>query len=258
MVPIGDVDNDGEEDFVNQANTGSLNGDGVVQEFSGETGQLLRSANAADSGGPVVTGNGRAGADGFIGRMGDIGSCANAPALDPNQPGPTCASATIGPPDGAGEILVGAGGVDVGGVRDVGRVFVLDGKTLVVLKRIDMPPADRALVAARQAENPLPATNVRGGLGRTAVTPRGLPPCEGNAGVGACPSLTDMPRAVRIGDTDGGGVPDVVLGANNFPENGATANPDSHCAKNAGAALCLAAGRVYTYRGEEIAGSTRR
>jgi len=255
MVPIGDVNGDGKEDFVNQATTGSLNGDGVVQQFSGETGQLLRSANAADSGGPVVTGNGRAGADGFISRMGDIGSCPNAPALDPNQPGPTCASATIGPPDGAGEILVGAGGVDVGGVRDVGRVYVLDGKTLAVLKRIDMPPADRALIAARQAENPLPATNVRGGFGRTAVTPRGLPPCEGNAGVGPCPSLTAMPRAVRIGDTDGGGMPDVVVGANNFPETGATANPDSHCAKNAGAALCLAAGRAYTYRGEEIAGS---
>ncbi len=87
-----------------------------------------------------------------------------------------------------------------------------------------MPPADRALVAAREAENPLPTTNVRGALGRTAVTPRGLPPCEGNAGVGACPALSAMPEAVRIGDTDGGGVPDVVIGANRFPENGATAH----------------------------------
>ncbi len=251
IVPIGDVNGDGKEDFVNLATTGSLNGDGVVQEYSGATGQLLRSANVADT----STAGGRSTADNFISRMGDIGSCANAPTLDPNQPGPTCASATIGPPDGAGDILVGAGGVDAGGVRDAGRVYVLDGRTLAVLKRIDMPPADRALVAARQAENPLPATNVRGGFGRTAVTPRGLPPCQGNAGVGDCPSLTAMPRAVRIGDTDGGGMPDVVVGANNFPENGATANPESHCAKNAGASVCLGAGRAYTYRGEEIAGT---
>ena len=250
-APIGDVDGDGEEDFVVVGLAGSLNNDGVIWQFSGRTGQLLRSANVADAGG---AGN-RSIVDRWVGRMGDIGSCPNAPALDPAQPGPTCASATIGPPDGAGEILVGAEGVDVGGVRDVGRVYVLDGRTLAVLKRIDMPPADRALLAARQAENPLPATNVRGGLGRTATTPRGLPPCEGNAGVGACLSLTAMPQAVRIGDTDGGGVPDVVIGANRFPENGATAHPESHCAKNAGASVCLDAGRAYTYRGEEIAGT---
>ncbi len=63
-----------------------------------------------------------------------------------------------------------------------------------------------------------------------------------------------MPQAVRIGDVDGGGVPDVVVGANNFPENSTTANPASHCARTPGA-TCLSAGRAYTYRGEEIAGS---
>lgn len=265
VVPIGDVDGDGKEDFVDVGQVGSFNNDGVVQQFSGATGQLLRSVNAADSGGPVATGNGRAFSNGFVSRMGDIGSCANAPAPDPAQRGPVCASATVGPPDGAGEILIGAGGVDVGGLVDVGRVFVLDGKTLAVLKRIDMPPADRALIAARQSENP--SLRVTGGFGRTAETPRGLPPCEGNAGVGPCPSQAAMPLAVRIGDTDVGGVADVVIGANNFSESRATAHPKSHCANNAGQTttsnsgtttfpdICVSAGRVYVYRGEEIAGT---
>ena len=247
---IGDVNNDGEEDIA--TNGDGLNNDGVVWVFSGETGQLLRTINAADAGG--------AGARTFVNRgsvhrMGDIGSCPGAPALNPAQPGPTCPNATIGPPDGANEILIGGEGADVGGVRDVGRVYVLDGATGVVLKRIDMPPADRALVAARQAENPLPATNVRGGIGRTAVTPRGMAPCQGNAGIGDCPSLTAVPLAVRAGDLDNGGVGDIIVGANRFPETGATADPLSDCAQKAGLAVCLDAGRAYVYRGEEIAGS---
>ena len=249
-VVVGDVNNDGEEDFA--SNGDGLNNDGVVWVFSGETGQLIRAVNAADAGG---TGARSFVNRGSIHRMGDIGSCPNAPPLNPAQPGPTCASATIGPPDGANEILLGAEGVDVAGVRDVGRVYVLDGATLAVLKRIDMPPADRALVAARQAENPLPMTNVRGGIGRTAVTPRGMPPCQGNAGVGDCPSLTAVPPAVRAGDLDGGGVGDIIVGANRFPETGSTADPLSDCARNAGVAVCLDAGRAYVYRGEEIAGS---
>jgi len=253
-APIGDVNADGKEDFVQVQDTGSLNGDGIIWTFSGATGQVLRTTNTPDAGGL----GGRSGADGFAGRMNDIGSCANAPTPNPAQPGPTCASATVGPPDGAGEILIGAGGVDVGGVTDVGRAYVLDGRTLAVLKRIDMPPADRALIAARAAELP-PVTGstvpaARGGFGRTATSPRGLPPCAGNAGVGDCPSTTAIPQAVRIGDVDGGGVPDVVIGANNFPENSSTANPESQCAK-ALTAICIAAGRAYTYRGEEIAGS---
>jgi len=46
-----------------------------------------------------------------------------------------------------------------------------------------------------------------------------------------------------------------VIGANRFTEVPATAQPDSHCAQAAAGTPCLDAGRVYVYRGEEIAGS---
>ncbi|MGH2840507.1 MAG: hypothetical protein ACRDKY_06740, partial [Solirubrobacteraceae bacterium] len=262
---IGDVNADGKEDFVSLQFNGSAPqppllpgqqaGAGIIWEFSGATGQVLRSVNAGDNGGT----RGNTGADTFIGRMTDLGSCANAPAQVPGQPGPTCASATVGPADGVNEILVGLGGVDVDAIPDVGRAYVLDGKTLAILKKIDMPPADRALIAARIAENPVPAAPaanpVRGGFGRTVTNPRGLPPCAGNAGIGTCLSQVTMPTAVRIGDIDGAGVGDIIIGANQFSETGATAHPDSHCAANAGTATCVGAGRTYIFRGEDIAGS---
>ncbi len=248
MIPIGDVNADNKEDFAQLQRPGSLNGDGIVIEYSGATGEDLRSTNVGDPGGA----GSRSSGDGYLGRMDDIGSCASSPALDLTQPGPTCASPTVGPPDGVGEILVGGQGVDVGGVVDVGRIYVLDGKTLAILKRVDMPPADRQQIADRQAENP--GAGLQGGFGRTVTSPRGLPPCAGNAGVGACLTQAAMPQPVRTGDTDGGGVGDIVVGANQFSENAATAHPESDCARKA-AALCFQAGRVYVYRGEGIAGS---
>ena len=98
--------------------------------------------------------------------------------------GPTCASPTVGPPDGVNEILIGAGGVDVGGTpghrprlrprrQDAG-----DPQEDRHARR--RPRADRH----RIAENPLPATAtaanpISGGFGRTVTNPRGLPPCDG-------------------------------------------------------------------------------
>ena len=255
-ISIGDSNGDGQDDFVVLQHQGSAQGGaGTIWLFSGATGQVLRNVNAGDDGGT----RGNAGADNFLGRMSDLGSCSNAPPQVVNMPGPICAS-TVGAPDGVNEVLIGAGGVDVDGIPDVGRAYVLDGKTLAILKKIDMPAADRALIAARIAENPLPATataanNIRGGFGRTVTNPRGLPPCAGNSGIGACPTAAQMPAGVRIGDIDGAGTGDIVIGANMFPENGTTAHPESHCAANAGSATCVGAGRSYVYRGEDIAGS---
>jgi len=257
VTPFGDANGDSREDFAQYQAQGSPGNEGVIQTFSGATGALLRSTNAPDAGGAGA----RAASNNFLGRMEDIGSCPAASApFDAAQPGPTCPTNPMPGPDGTGEILVGAGGVDVAGVQDVGRVYVLDGRTLAVLKRIDMPAADRTQIAT---------LGIGGGFGRTATNPRGLPPCQGNAGVGTCPAQTGtagIPQAVRIGDTDGAGQPDIIVGANNFPETAATAQPESHCAKNAGttpttagsspySTTCASAGRAYVYRGEDIAGT---
>ena len=268
VVNMGDANADGRDDFVVLQFAGSFPqppnvpagqqaGAGILWQFSGAPGHaVLTTVNAGDNGGT----RGNNGADTFISRMDDIGSCANPAAQTPNQTGPTCPDPTVGPKDGVSEVLVGLGGTDVGGQADTGRAYVLDGKSLNILKRIDMPAADRALIDARIAENPLPAqptdaNAVRGGFGRTVFSPRGLPPCPGNAGVGDCLTQVQMPVRVRTGDIDGGGVPDIIVGANGFPETGATANPDSECAANAGASTCVQAGRSYVYRGEDIAGS---
>ncbi|MCA1683832.1 MAG: integrin alpha, partial [Actinobacteria bacterium] len=57
-----------------------------------------------------------------------------------------------------------------------------------------------------------------------------------------------------LGDMDGGGQPDIVVGASRYTESNMTAQPGSHCAATPGA-TCIGAGRAYLYRGESIAGS---
>ncbi|HEV2785751.1 MAG TPA: integrin alpha, partial [Solirubrobacteraceae bacterium] len=59
---------------------------------------------------------------------------------------------------------------------------------------------------------------------------------------------------VALGDLDGGGAPDIVVGASRYTESPATAFPGSHCASTPGA-TCVGAGRAYVYRGEDVAGS---
>ncbi|MGH8574576.1 MAG: hypothetical protein ACREX8_18675, partial [Gammaproteobacteria bacterium] len=121
---------------------------------------------------------------------------------------------------------------------------VYDGATRALLKRIDQPAAETT---------PL-ALSVGGGtnFGRTALNPSGLTACAGNYGLGTCPTV---PRAVEIGDMDGQGRPDLVVGAPFHVEDSTTAHPESHCARTPGA-RCELAGRAYIYRGEEIVGSS--
>ena len=147
---------------------------------------------------------------------------AAAPAATEPDADKICDAATIGPGDGIPEIIVGSRALQVNAAngatpavnadRPIGRGYVIDGKTRAVLKRIDMPPADRAAQAAL-------GTSPQ--FARVMASPQALPPCAGsvaennNQGVGPCPA---MPRVSRIGDLDGGGQPDIVITARNYVE----------------------------------------
>jgi hypothetical protein len=102
-----------------------------------------------------------------------------------------------------------------------------------------MPAAD--ITAQKTANGGQP---VKPAFGRTILNP------SSRYGAGtAAPSA-----AVAIGDMNGGGQPDIIVSASDYYETGATANPESACASNAGN-QCLQAGRSYVYYGEAIAGS---
>ena len=240
MASAGDLDGDRVDDLLMPQQARSPNNDGMVFVISGATGNLIDRIDAPDPGG---SGN-RAGFGSFwtskVGSravaMSDLGSCPGA------RSGALCPRSPVGPADGVPEIVVGARGVDANGT-DSGRVYVYDGATRGLLKRIDMPPADAAA----------PGALLRGsGFGRTALNPAGMTACEGNFGVGECPAV---PRAVALGDLDGGGRPDLVIGAAQLSESPATAQPGSHCANSVPGTVCEQAGRAYVYRGEDIASS---
>ncbi|MEA2220854.1 MAG: hypothetical protein QOJ35_3480 [Solirubrobacteraceae bacterium] len=301
----------------------------------------------------------------YIETMPDIGSCPGGDGPDADK---ICDDAVIGPKDDIPEILVGSRALRVNvtdgsipaHVHDpnngpaatpsdpatdpiIGRGYVLDGATRVVLKRIDMPAADRQLVLARLGANGGPA------FGRTMSSPQGMPPCAGprgdnnDEGVGPCPAIShgyanttmgsntltnvDLPeatngqmlvglglplgtkivsgggtstltvltpptsgplplgagatmtnvhvpltasdprytQAVRIGDLDGGGQPDIVITSRGFPETkgpAGSAPAGSECKANTTpitpATANCGAGKVWTYRGEDIVGSNPR
>ena len=257
LANAGDLDGDGKEDFItaqlvntrNDAGAISAAGNGAIYIISGATNERIKTIEAPDPGG---TGNAANFAFPWVSKVGmnrsapgpftDLGSCANRP---PNA-GEECQSPTVGAPDGVPDILVGARGVDAKGRPDSGRVYVFDGATFALLKRIDQPASDTTDLALSRS----------GGswFGRTVLNPAGLPPCEGNAGVGTCETAS---QAVASGDVDGGGRPDLIVGASSTSEDSTTAAPGSHCARTTGA-VCQAAGRVYVYRGENIVGSSPR
>ncbi|MDQ3643576.1 MAG: integrin alpha, partial [Actinomycetota bacterium] len=239
LIGSGDLNGDGKNEvLVPQTSTGP-NRDGELFIFSGATGALIDTVNAPDPGNPEgATGNSRANFGLFTSTMEDLGSCPGGTS------GADCTARST--PDGVDEIIAGSTGVDVptagapGGVaEDIGRAYVLDGATRAVLKRIDMPEDDRA-THANFTEGP--SNPHSPSFARTVLSPKSLPPCEGNAGIGRCATL---PEAVAIGDMDGGGVADLVIGAPTYDETTAT-NPT--CVPGP----CHQAGRSYVFLGEDV------
>ncbi len=240
----------------------------------------------------------------YVETMPDIGSCVGGDGADADK---ICDRATIGAGDGIPEILIGSrnlrvnetNGATPAHVDDpndpndaatdplIGRGYVIDGATRAILKRIDMPSADRVAVRQRSGRNTSPA------FARTMSSPQGLPPCAGDraenndVGVGPCPTDSRYPKAVRIGDLNGGGQPDIVITARGFPETGnLNASPDgtlpavagsaatgSQCRNNTRTqvnpsavtaqnpqvtAFVCSAGKAWVYAGEDIAGTDPR
>jgi hypothetical protein len=239
FVNGGDLNGDGIDDLLVGTDEHG-GGTGGVYEISGSNGSLIRTLSTPDAGTP----NPAFGS--YVGKLGDIGSCPGGTA------GQTCPNATVGAPDGVPDELVSALNVDVpisgtaNTLHSAGRVYVIDGATGAILKRLQMPAADLQLQFNAPGGAKAPA------FGRTVLTPAGMAPCAGNMGVGPCPSL---PAAVKVGDVTGGSVPSILVGASDFFETGATANPASPCAQAGPTTQCLQAGREYVFSGEAIAGS---
>ena len=231
FVNAGDVDRDGRDDLLVGTNPREPAG-GAVYVISGATGATIRAIPAPDA-------DPRAGFGSHVGRIADLGSCPG------GAPGATCPNASTGALDGVPDQLVTAPGVDVGGLVDAGRAYVIDGATGAVLKRLDLPPGDLAAQAAA------PGGPARPAFGRSILSPASpYGRTEANLGGPSAPAA-----AVRLGDLNGGGRPDVIVGAADYAETGATALPGSPCAASP-ANVCLQAGRAYVFLGEAIAGSS--
>ena len=230
VVNGGDLNGDGEDDVVvgTDEHGGST---GQIFVISGSDGSTIRTINAPDTAGDTGT---LTSFGSFVGKLPDIASCSG------GTPGVQCPNNPSGGPDGRPEILVAALGVDVGGLQDAGRAYVVDGATGAILKRLQMPAVDLAdqLAAPGGAKKPA--------FGRTILNPSSQYGPTVPAGPGT------PPTAVQIGDLNGGGKPDIVVGASDYFETGATAQPGSDCASNA-ANECLQAGREYVFYGESIA-----
>ena len=217
IVNAGDLDGDAEDDLLAAQPFNGPGAEGQLFVISGSDGSTIDTVNAPDPrDGDALFGF-------AVNRLGDVGSCAG------GDSGQLCAA--FGPRDGVPDLLVSAPFADAA-ADDAGRVYVLDGATRGILKRIDLPAADLAAAPF---------------FGRSVLAPLGEPPCAGNAGIGACAAT---PQSVRAGDVSGdpGATPDIVIGAPNFDETTAS-NPNC-------SSTCDGAGRAYVYYGETIAGTS--
>ena len=260
LANVGDVNGDGEDDVLTGTDKhGTVLGAGQVNVISGESGAALRRYVLPDPDVPPspAAGDRPSGFGAAVARLADIGSC---PGFS-GAAGTPCTAAAVGLLDGVPEHLVSASGVDIDpttGVpnaalnNNLGVIYVFDGASGALLKRLLMPAPDRAATVA---------AGVDPRYGRTLISPSGQPPCAGFGGLptteNPCPYAPASRPAVGDLDAAGADLGDILVGATDFRETQATAHPESECATQTftPARPCASAGRVYVYRGEDIAGS---
>jgi FG-GAP repeat len=165
----------------------------------------------------------------------DIGRC----LVSATKPGDTCTPTST--PDGVPDFLVGAPGANVNNSSsgiDLGRVYVFDGKSRGIMKRIQIAP--------RTATAPIPGAPIAGkpDFGASVSSLSATAPCLGNGGMTPCPA-TDR---IAKGDLDGDGVPDIAIGAPLFRED---AESGGACSAPPGEA-CPPTGRVYVVKGADL------
>ena len=275
IINGGDLDGDGVDDLLTAQGTRILN-DGTAAEngevlvVSGANGSIIRTIPAPEpetASGSGLTENRSVGFGFYVGSIGRNATSAAAFTDLASCPGgntdadPFCDAATVGGPDGIPDIVASALFVDRtsaaaadGVAEDIGRVYVIDGATFTVVKRLDMPQADVDDLAdeTERLSAATPEARARPWYGRTVLTPMGQPPCAGNFGVGAC---TPAPAPVARGDLNGAGLPDVVVGASAYKyEQAEGTNPA--CDDTPAVDTCIRSGRAYMYRGEDIVGTS--
>lgn len=278
-VASADFTDDGKQDLLVAQSDSFTSGE--VFLFDGNTGRHIDTLAPPEKNQPKADGTPNFEEFAFVyaEKMADIGSC---PGGESKK---LCTNPTVGPRDGSPEIIIGSRALKIGpngeagrdADKTIGRGYVFDGKTRAVLKRIDMPVAERNATIASGANGTA--------FARSMVSPSGLAPCAGSradandAGVANCDGLTP---ADKLGDMDGfanstdpavreKARADIIITARGFRETSDrdksnSAPTTSECSKrtpaptdadsNATTETKCGSGRGWIYHGEDISGSS--